>query len=210
MSSEIRQRATTQEIFVRLEHLFGNKACEVVSDATELLDERNNEKALEVIRAFDAQLGGVGLHMQTPHKKLSGPYRSLAYIYIALRSTDVEERARQIVQHSCTYVEAIVKKMVRLGIFESMKTDIPLGQMLGRLRHKVPLSLFENLRWLNDEIYIFAKHENDFSDRDEPEPEHYFALGEAIATYFIARKLVIELSNMTDPSSVESWAQQDS
>lgn len=210
MPTRIRQRATRQEILAHLDRLLGARAQEVVLDATELLCDGKNEQALEILKTYDAQLGGIGLHLHPPQRKLSGPYRALAYIYVPLCSVDVEERTRQIVQHSCGYVEDIVKKMVRLGILEKMRDDLPLGQMLGRIKHKVPQLLFAQLKWLNDEIYVFAKHENDFSDRNEPEPEHYFALDEAIAVYIIARKFVIELSNLTDPAIVESWAHPNS
>jgi hypothetical protein len=203
---QIRERADRREIFNRLELLLGSRAQQVALQVTELVRAGENAQALQVLKNFDAEIGGVGLHTMKPSRKLPGPYRSISYVFMALRNSDAEDRSRNIIEFACQNIESVLKKMVRLGFFEQMRSDfIPLGRLLEKAKRKLTVSLYSNLMWLNGEIYIFAKHECDFSDRDEPEPEHFFELDEAIAVYLIARKLVVELSKLIAAETVQSW-----
>lgn len=203
----VRERANRGEIFDRLAQLLGTEADQVTARIVELIRASQNQQAIEMLKAFDAKIGGVGLHSMQPNTKLPGPYRSLSYVFMTLRTCDAEEHSRRIVESVCQNIENVLKKMVRLGLFERMQSDsIPLGSLLRTIKNRIRRTLYSDLVWLNDEVYTFAKHENDFNDRDEPELEHYFELDEAIAVYFIARKLVVELSKLANPAIVQSWA----
>lgn len=204
--ARVSQRATRNDIFTHLDRLLGAEAKNVVVGATHLVLTGNNEQALEILKTFDILVGGIGLHSLEPQTKLPGPYRSISYVYMALSATDVEARGRSIAEFAVVNVESILKKMVRLGFFERMRDNVPMGSVLRKIEHRIPKPLFEDLAWLNDEVYVFAKHKYDFSDDDGPDPEHYFELDEAIAVYFIARKLVVELSKGVDPATVQAWA----
>lgn len=58
--------------------------------------------------------------------------------------------------------------------------------------------MYQDLQWLSSSVYNFAKHERAISaDEDGRTPNHYFALDEAIAIYFISRKLAAELIKLS-------------
>ena len=72
----------------------------------------------------------------------------------------------------------------------------------------------KEMNWLNGKVYVFAKHHYNLEDIDqeEKEPEHYFELDEAIAIYFIVRKLgrkLEELSGRPNETFLEGWQLDD-
>lgn len=198
------QRATRDEIFAHLSRLLGEESVSIVREVAALLltgEKDAQTQALETLQNYDRELGGIGLHSFVD-KRVLGVYRPLYYVFLPLRSSFPQEYSRQIIFSACAYLEELLKRMVRKGLW---RLDIsislrrfPLGKLVKALRERVkstPLYLLDELDWLAQSVYNFAKHEFNFEDWEEP-PEHYFELDEAIAVYLIVRKLGLGLESL--------------
>jgi hypothetical protein len=152
------------------------------------------DAAMSTLKAFDATIGSMGLQ-DVNGFKLPGIYRPIAYVEMQLRLQNREQFSRFIIDTACGLVENVLQKIVRLGILErASDARIPLGALAIRIKKKLPPQLYADLMWLSGSIYNFAKHDYRVDDRITPDArEHYFDLDEAIAVYFIARKLVVQL-----------------
>jgi hypothetical protein len=191
---EHRQRASRSDIFVHLERLLGHEALETVTQVTARLNAGETEPALAELKAFDAKIGGVGLHEHQEGKKLPGVYRALSYVEMSLRTDAPQKFSRYIVYSACAHVESMLKRMARRGLFGQLREDhSPMGKLVNKIKKRLPPDLYTDLKWLSDGIANVAKHEYDLSDRGEREPEHLFELDEAIAVYLISRRLAVEL-----------------
>jgi hypothetical protein len=95
--------------------------------------------------------------------------------------------------------------MAAWGIFGVLPSDKkPMGAMVASVKPFLPRQLGDDLQWLSSCIYNFAKHGYDISDQGAPESkEHYFDLDEALAVYFIVRRLETELEKISGKSRAE-------
>ncbi len=152
------------------------------------------DQGLAVLKDFDAEIGGVGLHKQGS-MKLPGPYRALTYVHMILGNENPEQFTRFAVYVSCAHIEDVLKQMARLGFFDRLRADrLPLGTILRKVKKPMPPELYEDLRWLSDGVCNYAKHHfESYNDDEESLDAHLFALDEAIALYLIARALVVTL-----------------
>ena len=161
-------------------------------------------QALEMLQNYDRELGGIGLHSFLD-KRMLGVYRPLYYVFLPLRFSSLpQEHGRQIIVSACAYLEELLKRMVRRGIWRLTLSvrRLPLGRLVNEFRKRVknfPEDLLNELDWLAQRVYNFAKHEFNFEDWPAP-PEHYFELDEAIAIYLIVRKLGLELEALSGKS----------
>jgi len=191
---ERQQRASRSDIFGHLERLLGHEALGTVTQVTAQLNAGGKEPALAELKAFEAKIGGVGLHEHQDGKKLPGVYRALSYVEMSLCTDAPQGFSRNIVYSACAHVESMLKKMVRLGLFERLRVaHLPMGALVDKMKKRLPPDLYTDLKWLSYGIANVAKHDYDLSDRGEPEPEHLFELDEAIAVYLISRQLAVEL-----------------
>jgi hypothetical protein len=191
------KRAPRAEIFNRLRCLAGVQAESVIVQVVDILRAGQNEQALQTLKAFDATLGGTGLHSMTPGKKLPGVYRALTYVNTSLMQSSPSMLSRHIIQATCAHVEDVLKETVRFGFLAKAFENYPMGRLLRHgFRRNIPDRLYQDLLWLNDRVNVPIKH-NYAAPADYPEGEpldsHLFDLDEALAVYLIARKLVVEL-----------------
>ena len=111
-----------------------------------------------------------------------------------LQKTDAEDYTRSMIHAACAYLEELLKKLVHTWPWENIKSDfLPLGALVKRARKHLSPPLAQDLAWLSDRVYNFAKHHFSLENDDEKDQEHYFSLEEAIAVYLIVRKLGLEL-----------------
>lgn len=202
--------ASKNEIMERLEHLLGIKARNVVQEAAKLHDADDIENSLVILTAFDQSIGGFGLHSIAGKDTLAGVpgasiadrdiYRPIQYIRAQLSNSEASFLSRHIVAMACVHVEGVLKRLASSGFLGEFRYGrLPMGALLRkRFENRLSQNLYSDLLWLNDDIYRFAKHE--FGPRLWKQPEEsYFDLDEAIAIYFIARYLVVQLPK---------WAEQ--
>jgi hypothetical protein len=125
------------------------------------------------------------------------------------------ESGRSMIHSSCAYLEELIKKLVRLWPWEVIKTQgVPLGVLIRKIEKRLPPELAQELSWLNQSVYVFAKHHYDMAleRKYNKEPEHYFVLDEAIAVYLIVRVLggkLEDLSGKPQEVFLEGWALRD-
>jgi hypothetical protein len=197
-------RASRKEIFLHLETLLGSEACEVSQNAADLFLARKKQEGISVLSGYDAKLGGIGIY-QIKDEKLPGIYRALTYVLMDLEIERPEDHTRSMVYAACVYLEELLKKLVRLWPWEAIKSDsLPLGTLVNRIQKRLPAPLFNELTWLSYGVYNFAKHHYNLEDDEEPEPEHYFGIDEAIAIYLIVRKLGLELEGLFGRPKIEA------
>ncbi|MBN1872894.1 MAG: hypothetical protein JXA33_01585 [Anaerolineae bacterium] len=199
-------RATQDEIFAHARALLGDRAIKVVQETDCLAIAGQRDSALALLKSYDRTLGGVGLHW-FEEKRVLGVYRAFFYVLLPLRSsTEPQHHSREMIHAACVYLEELIKRMVRLNLFEKLKDAsverLPLGTLVRKVRKKIPICLGDELEWLAQGVYNFAKHKFNFEEDDE-QPEHYFGLDEAIAVYLIARKLGLELEASSGKTSAE-------
>lgn len=198
-----KKRTTSADIIEHFHRLLGPNADKVVLDATKLLSTSNAEQGLLILRQFDCTIGGFGLHSMIPGATIEIPferelYRPIQYIEMVLKSNAPDNFTRHLTEMACAHVEAILKKSTRLsflGRIQETYRSVPMGKLLTKAKHLIPLPLYEDLDWLN-KIYTFTKHEygeDAFPDDAPEEATQLFTLSEAIMVYFIARKLVVSL-----------------
>lgn len=196
---------TRQEVFDYLRRLLGSNAYESVMNFVNLHVNGQAEEAVVELCKFDATIGGFGLHTIAGRNSLAGIpgvtvddrdiYRPIQYVKGVLRSPDAAFQSRYVVEMACAHVEAVLKRIASSGFLgELVNGRKPMGALLrAKFEKKLPPALYQDLLWLNDSIYIFAKHEYGSRPGKRAE-ESYFDLDEAVAIYFIARYLVVQLS----------------
>jgi hypothetical protein len=198
----ITERASKSEIFSNLHRLLGEESVEVSEQVESLIVEDKKDAALALLKEYDAKLGGIGIYT-IKDRKPSGIYRAMFYIEHPFHFHQVENYTRPIVSVSCSYLEELLKKMVRTWPWERIKGDrLPLGTLVKRIEKRLPVPLAQDLNWLSQKVYNFAKHHYNF-ENDEEEPEHYFSISEAVAVYLIVRKLGLELESFSGKSAEE-------
>lgn len=176
-----------------------SQAVTIIQEFIHLYDADRKEDALKLLLAYDEQLGGYGIYLKID-EKLSGIYRALSYVGFPLLTPNSEKFTRFMIHSACTYLEELLKKIVRIMPWEEIKADtLPLGTLVKRARKRLKPSTYEQLSWLAGNVYNFAKHHANLEN--EGEPDHYFTLAEAIAIYFIVRKLGLELEELVDDKS---------
>jgi hypothetical protein len=205
MKSKTQQRASRDEIINHLSRLLGKQAENVVVLSAQKLLEGEKERGLSILYEYDSSLGGVGIYAIKDKKPL-GVYRALFYVWLPLQGERPEDFTRSMIHNSCVYLEELLKKIVRVWVWEKFSPDsLPLGTLINRARTRLPSSIYDDLSWLNSKIYNPAKHNLNLEKDGQEEPEHYFELDEAIAIYFVARKLGLEIEGLVDSSVVKSW-----
>lgn len=131
---------------------------------------------------------------------MTGIYRAFFYVELPFIAKYPEEDSRDIIEAACGYLEALIKRVRRLSFVETLKDSykegLPLGNLLYKVKDKLPIDVFDKMIWLNKKVYVFAKHNYDFGDDENEAPEHYFVLDEAVAVYFIARVLGKEIEKI--------------
>ena len=195
------EKASEKEIIAILEQIVGSDALDITLKASKFV-KKNNEKAMELIYAFDSTMEGTGIYLMKEKRKL-GIYRALSYVKMSLNNPDAVNLTRFTAFSACAYIEALLKKVVHTWFWEEIGPDsFPLGKLLFRYKRHLPPELYENLTWLTKNIYNPAKHNTHF-ENDKNEPENYFSITDAIATYFICRKLGLELERLMGKSQEE-------
>ncbi|MBE2202468.1 MAG: hypothetical protein IAE79_27905 [Anaerolinea sp.] len=196
---------TRQEVFNCLSRLLGSNAYESIMNFVNLHENAQVDQAVGELCKFDATIGGFGLHTIAGRNSLTGIpgvtvddrdiYRPVQYILAVLNGSNAAFQSRNVVEMACAHVEAVLKRIATSGFLgELVNGRKPMGALLrAKFEKKLPPALYQDLLWLNDSIYIFAKHEYGSRPGKRAE-ESYFDLDEAVAIYFIARYLVVQLS----------------
>jgi len=210
-----RDPATHAEIMGRLTHYAGPPAIQEIEEIAHMLREPSNRTAIERLAAFDAAIGGFGIHIllereraqQSPYEIKDRPiYRSIQYVWMHLaRHTDIEWHTRYVSEMACAHIESLVKRFAdRHNLLKRLRAS-PLGSLLHQrgVRNALPQLLWEDLCWLNSAVYVHVKH--NYSMRYLREPDevaeerkgHLFSVEEAIAIYVIARYLAVGITEAT-------------
>jgi hypothetical protein len=196
-----KQKASEEEILSYLVQIVAPAVKDIVIKAG-LLIGNNKGEALAILNEYDSTLGGIGIYSFTDKRHL-GVYRSLYYVKLGLSGSNVKESTRQIIISACGYLEELLKKVVHSWFWERLKPDgLPLGTLVNRYKRHLPSALANNLFWLCNSVYNLAKHKYNFEDENE-EPLNFFSIEEAIAVYFICRKLGLELEQFIGKSQDE-------
>lgn len=194
-------KAPEEEILTRLVQIVDSESLAVTLKASKLI-EKNNDKAMEIIYSYDSTLGGTGIYLMKEKRKL-GVYRALFYVKMSLNNSNAVNLTRYAAFSACAYIEALLKKVVHTWFWEDIGPDgLPLGNLLYRYKKHLSPELYANLNWLTKNIYNPAKHNTHF-ENDENEPENYFSITDAIAAYFICRKLGLKLERLMGKSQEE-------
>lgn len=177
------------------------QAVTITNNFIHLYGSGRNAEALKILLDFDQQLGGYGIYMKI-NEKLPGIYRALSYVGFYLVMPNPENFTRGMIHSACVYLEELLKKIVRIMPWEEIKADsLPLGTLVKKAQKRLKTSTYEQLSWLAGNVYNHAKHHANLEN--EGEPDHYFSLAEAVAIYFIVRKLGLELEELvTDKSKL--------
>jgi len=187
-------KTTTAELVLHLEKMIGPQGEDIIDEFIYLRDVGNLEDALKVLLNFDHQFGGYGVYLKID-EKLPGIYRELSYVGFPLLTSNPENYSRSMIHSSCTYLEELLKKIVRIMPREETKPyTLPLGVLVKRVQKLLKTSTYEQLTWLAGNVYNFAKHHANLEN--EGEPDRYFSLTEAIDIYFNVRKLGLDLEDL--------------
>lgn len=193
MGNSKKERASHDEIMLHLKQLLGSTAVDVVNESSLLFLHKKKSEGLIHLTKFDATLGGVGIY-SIIDKRPQGVYRGFFYVWLPLRRENPQEDTRTMIHSSCSYLEELLKKIVRTYFWEHIRYDsLPLGTLIRRGKNKIPPKVYDEVDWLSQKIYNFAKHHFNFENDEEGSPEHYFLLDEALAIYLITRKLGLDL-----------------
>lgn len=205
-----KERAPREEIFGRLSGLIDTHAVEIAQLVAKQYIAGEKDTALLTLKKYDATLGGVGIY-RGGGKKLPGIYRALSYNEIPMLHGHAHESGRSMIHASGAYLEELIKKLVWIWPWENFDADpLPLGVLIWRIEKRLPEDLARELRWLNSNVHVYAKHYYNMTRRDiyAKEPEHYFEMDEAIAVYFIARVLgtrLEKLSGKPQSAFLDGW-----
>lgn len=210
---ENEKRATKSDIVERTHRLLRPGVKEDVAQAIDTLLNGNIEQGLYILRQLDSEIGGFGLHSLVDNTESQIPYqrslhRPIQYVEMIFKSNSPTNLTRFLSEMACAHVEATLKKSTRLNIFDKLRETsrgVPMGALLSKIKKQnlIPPLLHDDLSWLNRKIYTFVKHEygKDVFADELPEFEtsmHLFSLDEATMIYFIARKLVVSLEQVTN------------
>jgi len=196
-----KERPSHSDIFDRLNRLLGSEAEVVVKQVVALMDANDAESALAALKAYDAKIGGTGLHEAKEDEMLPGVYRPIWYVQMFFRHPESQHLSRYIISTVCAHVESILKRMILWGIVEGTGSLMPMGRIVALVKHRLPSALGEDLQWLSSRVYNCVKHDFDFSDHpDLQSREHFFDLDESIAIYLIARRLAVDLEQISGKS----------
>ncbi|RLD06802.1 MAG: hypothetical protein DRI56_07530 [Chloroflexota bacterium] len=197
--SDANSRAPRTKIFDHLNNLLGVEGVQIAKQVAQHAIDGEREESLKLLQAYDAKLGGVSLHWFEEKRQL-GVYRSLFYVLLPLKYSNAPQHdSRRIIYSSGVYLEELIKRMVRLNIFDKLRdtnNKLPLGVLVRKVKKYVPVDIANELEWLSQRVHNYAKHAYNFELEPDP-PEHYFDLDEAIAVYLIARKLGLELESIS-------------
>jgi len=206
-----RNPATRQEITDRLIHYGGTSALEEIATIAQLVQSSSVLSAVERLAVLDANIGGFGIHTllergkskQRSYDTEDRPiYRPIQYVQMYLTAPNFEWRARNAAEMACAHIEGLVKRFVeRRNLLERMRSS-PLGRLLHQraVKYALPVSVWEDLCWLNDAVYVQVKHNYSVREIEEPEEVeerkgHLFSVEEALAIYVISRYLAVEIGN---------------
>lgn len=184
-------RATKEEIFAHVTTWAGDQAIITSMKVADEYINRDKKLALELMKKYDATLGGIGIY-RGGGKKLPGIYRALSYNEIPMIHGHAHEDGRFMIHSSFAYLEGLIQKLVFLWPWEAIKADgLSLGVLVKRIEKRLPINLAQELSWLNRNVYVYAKHNFDLRKELESHKslDHYFVLEEAIAIYFLVRVL---------------------
>jgi hypothetical protein len=192
-------RATQHEIFSHVRKWVGDQAITVSLKVSDEYINRDKKLALEMMKEYDATLGGIGIY-RGGGLKLPGIYRALSYNEIPMIHGYAHECGRFMIHSSFAYLEGLIKKLVHLWPWEIFKVEgLPLGTLVKKIEKRLPDDLAQELWWLNKHVYVYAKHNFDLQKEREARKslDHYFALEEAIAVYFLVRILGTQLEALS-------------
>jgi len=195
MSEKRAQKASKTEVLDHLRNMLGDQAVVVVEKVEEFSAENLPDKARATLEAFDETLGGMGIYQVPIGIKPAGIYRSFGYVKVYFSRPRVEDYTRFIVQTSIGYLEELLKKIVRMRLWDIIKDgdSTPIGKLVSQARGKLTKELYADLSWMSSAIGNFAKHHYNMENDEEPQPDHYFSVAEAAAVYLMARKLGLQL-----------------
>ena len=144
------------------------------------LDSKIPWKGVHNINKFDAKGVGTG-DFAIKDRPI---FRPIQYVESHFLDQNFDMLTRVIVERSSLHVEASLKRYCR-------RTDIPVGPLLNSREGKtLPRELWKKLDVFRELLWNQGKHETPL-DR-----EHLFSETEAIAAYFICRKLGSELLDL--------------
>ena len=195
MSEKRAQKASRTELSGHLRNTLGDQAVVVVEKVEELSVENLPDKVRATLEAFDETLGGIGIYRVPIGRKPAGVYRSFGYVKVYFSRPGVDEHTRFIIQTSIVYLEELLKKIVRMKLWDFIKNgdDSPLGNLVNQAKGQLTKELYTDLSWMSSAIGNFAKHHYNMENDEESQPDHYFSVAEAAAVYLMARKLGLQL-----------------
>ncbi len=199
------KRTSYNEIIKHLENLFGDEAEKVCKEVANTATLGDYNAALAQLKVYDSKLGGIGIYKSTG-VKMPGIHRAFAYVeFPFIPWKTAVSNTRGMIHASCAYLEELIKKMVWFWPWEVFKEygpyGMPLGTLVNKLKGHIPEYLYQELSWLNKNVYVFAKHQYNLGDNEKDVPAHYFCLDEAVAVYFIVRKLGLALEALSQKQS---------
>lgn len=163
-----------------------------------IIDKRNYDitESVEMVKKIDKTIGGMGIHnvnIQDKMGNLTGNYqikdrpiyRSIQYVYVDLYEDNLEWHARDIVYKSCLHIENCLDR------YCEEKINGPFGSKLYSTKGRtLPAHIWNPLSLMCKNVYNLAKH---YIPEQVNYEDHLFSEADAIATYFICRKLGIEI-----------------
>lgn len=72
---------------------------------------------------MDASLGGIGIFVIKDKRPL-GVYRAIYYVYLPLHCEHPEDFSRSMIYSACSYLEELLKKMVRVWQWETSSEGV--------------------------------------------------------------------------------------
>jgi hypothetical protein len=184
------RRQVSRQIETLLEETVGTISARTLAEIVRRR-RQNLEHGFELLEEYDSTIPGKGIHNINrlgEHGVWHGNYeiqdrsvyRPIQYIESYFLREEFEWLTRDTVQKACLHLETILKRFCRNRDY----SRLPLGRLLETKEAKtLPQPLRIHLRLVNELLYNPAKHEIPRADR------HLFTEAEAIAAYFICRKL---------------------
>jgi hypothetical protein len=169
-----------------------------LKDIRAIIDKRNYNiiESVELTTELDKTIEGMGIHNVNKRDErghLTGNYqvndrsiyRPIQYVWVKLYSDiNIEWSSRDIVSESCFHVESCLDRYCEEKIYGSF------GKILhSKLGRTLPVQIWNPLYSMS-KVYNLAKHRIPEQLNYE---DHLFSEADALATYFICRKLGIEI-----------------
>lgn len=207
MPKSIPPRASPAAIFERLQRLIGPEAVNEITDIVALLDDHQNAVAIQRLVTLDEKIGGY-FSIPAIGPKLPGVYRPLRYITFTLEHPAPREMARFLVAMIGQYLENLLQRLNLIGALGKISDNLfPMGRLVRLNESFLPKPLYVDLQWFASEIYNHAKHSLYLEDQPvSKEQPHYFELDEALALCLIARKLAVQLEQLSGKTREELMA----